>query len=303
MSDQHIPVLLQPVIDMATPENGQSSSLLDCTFGRGGHAFALANEFPELRVFAVDQDLQAIEFAKAEYQKEIESGRLQIVHGSFHDLVGLVEKFEGVPNQKFDLILADLGVSSPQLDQADRGFSFQQNGPLDMRMNQNQQLTAAEIVNTWSEDQLRDLFYYVGEVRKPGKVVKAILNARDEKPFRSTLELADLIAQKEGWRKKGWHPATQYFLALRIEVNQELEPLEQALKDMMGLLSENGRLLVITFHSLEDRIVKNVFKASEDLGRRINKKVVQATWEEKKSNPRARSAKLRGFLRQTQEEL
>jgi 16S rRNA (cytosine1402-N4)-methyltransferase len=301
MSEQHVPVLLNQVLDMADQPESAPESLLDCTFGRGGHALALAEQFQNLKVFAVDQDRQAIEYAQSQFADRIGAGQLHVAHGSFHRLSEVVAKFESAP-EKFDLILADLGVSSPQLDQASRGFSFQQSGPLDMRMNQQQELTAATIVNTWSETQLRDLFYHVGEVRKPGRVVKAILRQRESKSFETTLQLADLIAATEGWRKKGWHPATQYFLALRIEVNQELEPLEQALKDMMGRLGDTGRLLVITFHSLEDRIVKNVFKAASSMGERINKKVLQATWEEKKSNPRARSAKLRGFVRRHQEE-
>ncbi|MEO0335031.1 MAG: 16S rRNA (cytosine(1402)-N(4))-methyltransferase RsmH [Pseudomonadota bacterium] len=203
MSDQqHIPVLLNQVLEMSELENSRPVSLLDCTFGRGGHAMALADHHPGLKIFAVDQDAQAVEFAKTQFASLLEDMRLQVEHGSFHNIKEIAGQFDMPEPKRFDLILADLGVSSPQLDQAERGFSFQQSGPLDMRMNQQQEFTAADIVNSWSEDQLRDLFYYVGEVRKPGKVVKAILSAREVKPFETTLQLADLIAQKRGLEEK-----------------------------------------------------------------------------------------------------
>jgi len=291
----HIPVLLEDVLVMTDGMCREPKKMLDGTFGRGGHSSALLSQHPGLQICGLDQDLAAVEYAKVHFQKEIEQQKIQIVHGSFHRIKDLIPEFGIEATPCFDLILLDLGVSSPQLDEGHRGFSFQQTGPLDMRMNQNQSLRASDIVNTWSEQELKDLFFHVGEVRRPGRVVNELIKRRKEKPFETTTQLADLIASVEGWRKKGFHPATQYFLALRIEVNQELEPLAEALNDMIDILNEGGRLLVITFHSLEDRIAKHVLKGAKEKGRLLNKKVIQASWAEKKENARARSAKLRGY--------
>ena len=203
----------------------------------------------------------------------------------------------------FDMMFLDLGVSSPQLDKSDRGFSFYHQGPLDMRMNQQQILTADYIINTWSEKDLVGLFQNYGEIYKPFRVVRAIVHDRKTKAFKTTQELSGLIERVEGWRKKGFHPATQYFMALRLVVNQELEVLREALPAMLKSLNPGGRLAVISFHSLEDRIVKNIFKDSKDWGRPINKKVIIASEEEQRQNPRSRSAKLRIFERTVQDEL
>lgn len=297
MSEAHIPVLLEDVLAMTDDMSIQPQLMLDGTFGRGGHSRAIMQKFAGLTVCALDQDLAAIEYAQDQFKNEIDSDQVRVVHGTFHEIKGLVSQFGVKSTPCFDLILLDLGVSSPQLDEGDRGFSFQQTGPLDMRMNQSQKLKASDIVNNWEEQELKDLFFHVGEVRRPGRVVNELIKRRKEQPFETTTQLADMIASVEGWRKKGFHPATQYFLALRIEVNQELEPLAQALEDMIDLLNEGGRLLVITFHSLEDRIAKQVLKGATSKGKLLNKKVKQATWDEKKKNPRARSAKLRGFIR------
>ncbi len=175
-------------------------------------------------------------------------------HFNFHNIAEL--------NQTFDVILLDLGVSSPQLDEAERGFSFYHDGPLDMRMNQQLPHTAADIVNTWPEVELIELFTELGEIRRPQRVVRAIVNDRKEKPFSTTRDLSGLIERVEGWQRKGHHPATRYFLGLRMAVNNELSGLESCLPELMRSLTPNGRLIIITFHSLEDRIVKYAFKES-----------------------------------------
>lgn len=292
----HIPVLLDQILEMARETPRPLQAYLDVTLGRGGHLGALFKEFPSLRAVAIDQDHEAVEFAQAQFADWIESQRLFVMRGNFHDITQLAAKWPKSWPQTFDFILADLGVSSPQLDNAERGFSFYADGPLDMRMDIAQELTAEKIVNNWSEDELRDLFFYYGEIQKPGKVVKRILEAREEKAFTSTRQLSSLIESAEGWRKKGQHPATRYFLALRMAVNSELEPLAQSLRDLVALLNPHGRLAVLTFHSLEDRIAKVTFKElAQTEGSLVNKKVKQATWAEQQKNPRARSAKLRVF--------
>jgi len=301
MNKLHIPVLLGDILSMAEAMSTAPQLMLDATFGRGGHSIALIEKFENLKVCGLDQDMAAIDYAKSEFAGLIENQKLEMAHGNFHNIKSDISRFENTKPKGFDLILADLGVSSPQLDEASRGFSFQQKGPLDMRMDRSGELTAKDIVNTWSEQELRDLFFHTGEVRKPGKVVSSILKFRKQKLFETTLELSELIAAKEGWRKKGQHPATKFFLALRIEVNRELEPLDQALIDLVDRLNPLGRLMVITFHSLEDRIAKRTFKSQLEKGRLVNKKVIQATWDEKKKNARARSAKLRVFEKQEEQ--
>jgi 16S rRNA (cytosine1402-N4)-methyltransferase len=168
-------------------------------------------------------------------------------------------------------------------------------------MNQNQKISAATMINEWDEEDLIDIFKNYGEVRSPYRVIRAILFDRQTKPFTTTHQLAGLIERIEGWQKKGKHPATQYFLGLRLRVNQELESVQDSLPRMIRSLVPCGVLVVMTFHSLEDRIAKNIFKEHEDFGYRINKKVIVASDEEQKLNPRSRSAKLRGFLRRPDE--
>lgn len=292
---QHIPVLLQPVLEMAQGLERPLSDYLDGTFGRGGHYQAILQRFPEMRSVVVDQDPEAVSFAKSHFSERIANGSLKVLHGNFHNFQQLKEADPELKDRLFDFILVDLGVSSPQLDDPERGFSFYHNGPLDMRMDTTGDLKAQDIVNTWTEDALKDLFYNYGEVRKPGRVVSEVLEQRKQTPFTTTRQLASLIEKVEGWRKKGQHPATRYFLALRMEVNRELEPLDQALEMLVRQLRQGGRLVVLTFHSLEDRVVKFKFKTLQDVGFPVNKKVIQANWDEKKSNSRARSAKLRAF--------
>jgi 16S rRNA (cytosine1402-N4)-methyltransferase len=249
---------------------------------------------PEFHFVGLDCDADALAYGEKEFAADISAGRLRLIRGNFSDLKKITEENKISPVVG---CLLDLGVSSPQLDESHRGFSFYHSGPLDMRMDHSLDFTAADIVNTWDEDGLNQLFQTLGEVRNPYRVTKKILEMRKEKEFTTTGELSQLIEKSMGWQKKGHHPATQFFLALRLEVNQELARLEKALPEIVSALAPGGRFLVITFHSLEDRIVKVAFKkmASDGLGELVNKKVIQAEWNEKKNNPRARSAKLRIF--------
>ncbi len=286
---EHIPVFLNDVLTVFSEAAGPVRSAFDGTFGRGGHARAVLNAYPEVRMLAFDWDEEAISFGKENFAQEIASGRLRLVRASYLD-------FAKEQARDFNLMLLDLGVSSPQLDRAERGFSFYHDGPLDMRMDQRGEVTAADIVNTWDEQDLARLFIEYGEIQRPFRVVRAIVHDRKErKPFATTRELASMIERVDGWQKKGSHPATRYFLALRMKVNEELESIERVIPDLIAGLAEGGVLAIITFHSLEDRVVKNVFKANLHLGRLVNKKVIKPSDEEVARNPRARSAKLRAF--------
>lgn len=289
---QHIPVMLNEVMQMFESVSAPGR-YFDGTFGRGGHLRAVMNRYPQIQCVAMDRDTSAIESAQANFVDELKSKQLSLVHSNFLN-------FPDYSLGNFDLMLLDLGVSSPQLDEAGRGFSFYHDGPLDMRMDQSQNTSASEIVNTFSEEELYSVFRQLGEVDRPGRVVRALVHDRKTKPFTTTRELAGLIERVEGWRKKGFHPATQYFMALRLAVNEELGAVEEAIPKMMESLNPGGRLVVITFHSLEDRIVKNLFRGSE-IGKPVNKKVILPTDEECESNPRSRSAKLRCFERSSNE--
>lgn len=287
----HKPVLLSEVVQFISEIH--PAWILDGTFGRGGHVRGLMESCPLARFVALDRDADAIEFAEREFSLEISEGRLSVRQMSFHEFARGTQG----PGEGFDAILLDLGVSSPQLDSPERGFSFYHDGPLDMRMDRNGGITAADIVNLWSEVELADLFIRYGEIRRPHRVVRALVHDRTDQPFTTTRQLAGLIERVEGWRRKGHHPATAYFLALRMAVNSELTGLESCLPDLMNALSPKGRLLVITFHSLEDRIVKYAFKKAVETGYPLFKKVITPTRTEIASNPRARSAKLRVFQR------
>lgn len=278
----HKPVLLKEVLDsFDNLKNRTDLIYFDGTFGRGGHYQAVRNNYSLKEAWATDQDHEAIAYAKDHFPE------VQIHHTDFFS-------FAESAMPVYDMGLIDLGVSSPQLDQPGRGFSFNKDGPLDMRMNHTRSTTAATIINEGSEEKLFEVFKIYGELEKPARVVRAILNDRKTKPFTTTLQLAQLIERVDGWQKKGFHPATQYFMGLRLVVNNELEFVEQGLPLMIQKLNDGGRLSVITFHSLEDRLVKDVFRDSK-LGFPVHKKVIVPTDEECKTNPRARSAKLRVF--------
>lgn len=277
-------------------------TFVDGTLGAGGHAQGILSAHPEIEHFiGIDQDPSALKIAK----KRLENFQnTRFIHGNFSDLETILQ------GRSVDGILVDLGVSSMQLDQGERGFSFMRDGPLDMRMNPEEGLSAKDIVNTWDEKPLADLFYQYGEEKQSYKAARAIIEARQKKPFENTLELANLIEKKLKRVRWDIHPATKIFQALRIAVNGELTRLEAFLPQAVKALRPGGRLAVITFHSLEDRIVKQrfayfasdkestsgiggVFLTKIPEGRLVYRKAQIASEEEVEGNPRSRSAKLR----------
>ncbi len=289
-NDQHLPVLLEPVLDQLSPEEGES--YLDLTGGYGGHAQAVLERTKNpAGAVLVDRDPNAIQALEERFAGTGVQIRRSDFYSASRDLAA-----EG---RRFDLILADLGVSSPHLNQASRGFSLKAEGPLDMRMDTTQTLTAEQVVNTYSEEALADILKRYGEEPKAKQIASLIVHNR---PFYTTTELAAAAAKAWPGHSKV-HPATRTFQALRIAVNDELELLRQALPLWIELLAPGGRLAVISFHSLEDRIVKQVLM--EQGGDRydaplrvLTKKPVTGNSEELVFNPRARSAKLRAAVKQ-----
>ncbi|MGP1384661.1 MAG: 16S rRNA (cytosine(1402)-N(4))-methyltransferase RsmH [Thainema sp.] len=276
---KHVPVLSREVLAGLAPQAG--SVYLDATVGGGGHSRLLLEAHPDLRIVAIDQDDQAIAAAQANLAEFCD--RIQFFHSNFAQYQPGEQKFNG--------ILADLGVSSAQFDIPERGFSFRHEAELDMRMNRSQTTTAAEIVNHWDEKELADLIYTYGEERLSRRIARRIVEKR---PFTTTTELADAIfySVPPKYRHGRIHPATRTFQALRIAVNQELEVLETLLKRAPDWLNLGGRLAIISFHSLEDRIVKYAFREDERL-KIITKKPITAEADEVEENVRSRSAKLR----------
>lgn len=292
----HRPVMVREIIEFFAPLMARENlRYFDGTFGRGGHFRALLACAPQMKSLVMDQDVEAVQTARSEFQTLVQEGSLEVQHQNFSE-------FSVQEHGLFDMMLVDLGVSSPQLDQGNRGFSFYHDGPLDMRMDQRQQITAEYVLNTSSEDDLNRLFKEWGEVQRPFRVVRAIVHDRKTKAFQTTSQLAGLIERVDGWRQKGQHPATKYFMALRLAVNNELGVLEETLPKFIQALKPGGRLCVLSFHSLEDRIVKNIFKSATEDGRQVHKKVIVPSDEECGMNGRARSAKLRVFERGVQDE-
>ena len=285
----HIPVLLNASLTVIQPKEGER--YLDLTAGYGGHAgefLRITKNFEN--AVLVDRDQNAIK-ALADFEQK---GARLINQDFLSATQGLVEKGE-----EFDIILADLGVSSPQLDIAERGFSFQKDGPLDMRMNPRQTKNAADVINRASKKELLHILTEFGEERRgfAEKIVDEIIRTRKKAPITTTKQLADLIlnVHKGGWQKT--HPATRTFQAIRIAVNEELWQIEEMLKLVSKLLNPGGRVGIITFHSLEDKIVKNFFKKDaenflESKFESLTKKPLDGAKEDV-NNPRARSAKLR----------
>ncbi len=281
---QHVPVLLDEVLQYLDPKEGES--YLDLTAGYGGHSSVILERTGSLTTSTlVDRDPNAVKVLTQKYDGQAEVRQ--------QDFLTACRELHAEGRQ-FDLILADLGVSSPHLNEGSRGFSISQNGPLDMRMDQSQTLTAAYIVNNYKEADLADILRRYGEEPKAAQIAKAIVRAR---PIISTSELADIAKQAWPGRSRV-HPATRTFQALRIAVNDELGQLEQALPVCFELLKPGGRIAVISFHSLEDRLVKQAFQEVAGNGydaelQLLTKRPVEAQPSELVFNPRARSAKLR----------
>lgn len=302
MTLHHQPVLLQEVIDgLAIDPNG---IYIDATFGRGGHCREILKRLgAQGHLLAFDKDPQAIE-AAADLASD---SRFEIVHATFSEITQHVESRGWL--EKVNGILMDLGVSSPQLDDPARGFSFTREGPLDMRMNPTQGTDAATWVNQASEEDIARVLFEYGEERYARRIAKAIVNEREVAPLRTTKQLADLIAKASPTQERSKHPATRTFQALRIYINRELEELTACLKECLQVLSVGGRLCVISFHSLEDRIVKRFIQREahgdphlhdlpirdQEVKRRLKKcgGLIRPTSLETENNVRARSARLR----------
>ena len=286
---EHTPVLLAQVLAALNVRG--SGTYLDATFGRGGHAGAiLENLIANGRLLCLDRDPTAIAEARVRFAAD---PRVAFFLAPFSSLADCADQVE--PDLKFDGILFDLGVSSPQLDDPARGFSFMQDGPLDMRMTLGAGMSAADVVNGASIDELIRIFREYGEEREAPRIARAIVNDRRSRPFESTLQLAEMIARVARSRERHKHPATRVFQALRIHVNRELAELEAGLEAALARLACGGRLAVISFHSLEDRMVKDALRegASQRQYEVLTRKPVTAGDAEVDRNPRARSAKLR----------
>lgn len=305
-SSGHNPVMLAEVLDTLNPADGET--LLDGTFGAGGYSRAIL-EAADCRVLAIDRDLDAIKRAEALAKEE---RRFAPLFGQFGRLDELARD---VGVDAVDGVVLDIGVSSFHLDQADRGFSFQQEGPLDMRMGQSGP-TAADVVNHMGERDLADIFYRLGEEQRSRRVAKRIVERRAQRPFETTLDLAEAVDEAVGGRRGAKiHPATKVFQAIRMFINDELGELGRALVAAESLLKAGGRLVIVTFHSLEDRIVKSFMRHRSGIvsgGSRhapervkgaspsfelVTRRALMANAEEVASNPRSRSARLRAARR------
>ena len=305
---KHVSVLLNETIEMLNVK--EDGIYVDCTLGRGGHSSEILKRCPKGHLYAFDLDKNAIEESTPRLASVGEN--FTCVHEPFENLGKVLDSF-GI--EKVDGILMDLGVSSPQFDDGKRGFSYRGNARLDMRMNQEQSLSAYEIVNTYSVEELTRIFREYGEDPFAYKIAKKIEEVRQNQPIETTFDLVEVIKMAlpaAVLRKKG-HPAKKVFQAIRIEVNQELSQLEIVLKEGLKRLKPNGRMVVITFHSLEDRMVKDIFKSvavAKKVDKRLpqvgiekleyrllNRKPVLASQEELDVNNRAHSAKLRGIER------
>ena len=302
----HVSVMLKETIDELNVK--KDGVYVDCTLGGAGHALYLLNQLDENgHLIAIDQDLTAIENAKEVLKDHLD--QVTFVHSNFRQINQILDDLD---IDKVDGIYYDLGVSSPQLDVPERGFSYHQDARLDMRMDQTQDLSAFEVVNEWPYEDLVRIFYRYGEEKFSKQIARRIEKTRENEPIETTLQLVDII--KEGIpakaRRKGGHPAKRVFQAIRIAVNDELKAFEDSLEQAIERVKVHGRISVITFHSLEDRLCKQIFQEYEkgpEVPRglpiipeeytpklkRVNRKPITATEEDLAENNRARSAKLR----------
>jgi 16S rRNA (cytosine1402-N4)-methyltransferase len=282
----HTPVMLDEVLEWLRVK--PDGTYIDATLGAGGHSEAIAAKLGSGRLISLDRDAQALELTRERLKSFGE--KVTLVQSPFSRIAEVAREL-GIP--KVDGVLADLGVSSMQLDQPDRGFSFREAGPLDMRMSAGDEVTAEEIVNRWPERELADLLYREADEHDSRRIARAIVRAR---PIRDTAHLATTVAgARKQWGRQRLHPATKTFLALRIAVNRELEELGQFLSRAPATMNSGGRWVILSYHSREDRLVKRAFQQGERDGtlRVLTKHVIQPAEEETERNPRSRSAKLR----------
>ena len=308
MEFHHLPVLLHECMDGLNIR--PDGTYLDCTLGGAGHSSEIFLRLHGGRLIGIDRDADAIEAAGARMAALNGDAEFTAIRGNFHDAPALLA---GIGVRRVDGILVDLGVSSHQLDVRERGFSYHDDAPLDMRMDTSQALSAREIVNTWSEDDLTRILRDYGEENWSRQIARVICDRRRNQPVETTGDLVSIIdaaIPKKFRSKDGSHPARRTFQALRIAVNDELDPLDKAIEDLVNLLNPAGRICIITFHSLEDRIVKNTFRRLNNpctcpkefpvcmCGKKpvielISRKPITASAQELSENPRARSASLR----------
>lgn len=304
MKNKHISVLLEESINALNIK--EDGLYVDATLGYAGHSSEILKRIKRGHLFATDQDRFAIEHSRTILSKI--SDNFTIIKSNFSDLKFELNKLN---IDKVDGILFDLGVSSVQLDEKERGFSYHNDNRLDMRMDLDSDFSAYDVVNTYSESKLREIFYKYGEEKYSNSIAKNIVKYRENKNIETTLELVEIISNSVPMKaKRDHHPARKVFQAIRIEVNKELEILEDSLKDALSILNIGGRMAVITFHSLEDRIVKNLFREVTEVDNKVkglpnipneylpdfklvNNKVILASKNELENNNRARSAKLR----------
>ena len=305
MEFSHKPVLLQECIDGLNID--PTGTYVDATLGRAGHSREIARRLTTGRLICIDRDQAALDAAPVRLEGLMD--RVTLVHGNFGDLADILDKLK---LDKLSGVLADLGVSSPQLDDASRGFSYMADAPLDMRMDQSEALTARTVVNEWPQEEIRRILFQFGEERYAPAIAAAIVRAREKAPIETTLELVDIIrsAMPAHALREKQHPAKRSFQAIRIAVNDELSAADKLIQAAVPALAPGGRLAIISFHSLEDRIVKNAFATfakgctcppdfpvcvcgKKPVIRLVNKKPIVSGEEELNENARARSAKLR----------
>lgn len=308
MDFHHISVLLEECINnLKINPNG---IYVDGTLGGAGHSYEICQRLSDSgRLIGIDQDKNALEAAKKRLEEF--SSKVTFIHDNFSHIKEILKDLN---LEKVDGFLLDIGVSSHQLDEAERGFSYMQDAPLDMRMDITRELSAYKVVNEYTEEELNRVIFEYGEERWAKRIAQFIVKQREEKPIETTFELVEVIkkAIPKGARKDGPHPAKRTFQAIRIEVNGELEILQGTIEDMVAALNKGGRLCIITFHSLEDRIVKNAFRKQENpctcpiefpvcicgkvsQGKVVTRKPILPSKEELEENHRSRSAKLRVF--------
>lgn len=311
----HTPVLLHEAVDgLNIKPNG---TYVDATLGGGGHTSAILKQLDQGHLYSFDQDEAAIDYNQKHLSEQIHAGKLILVEDNFRHLKPALARL-GV--QHVDGILYDLGVSSPQFDDPKRGFSYRSDAPLDMRMNTNQDLSAKTVVNEWSEKKLKRILRRYGEERFAGRIAHDIVERRQNHPIQTTFELVDIIKEAipAAARRHGGHPAKRSFQAIRVAVNDELGALEESLEAALALISVGGRISVITFQSLEDRLVKTMFKEKSSLPddlpaglpvipdslqphfKLVNRKPIEPSQAELQRNHRSHSAKLRVIERVTE---
>lgn len=298
--EEHIPVLIEEILRIMNSHH-HSGICIDATLGHGGYSAAILAAFPDIRVIGLDRDQESIELSNERLSKY--KDRFFAIHCNYSDIKTIINSLSY--EDKIQAIIYDLGVSTLQITSPQRGFSFQENGPLDMRMDATKEnaVTAFQIINFWTEQKLRDLFFLYGEERYSKYIAKAIIQYREKYGNIScTEELVGIIRRvlpQPVQRKMGGHPARRVFQSLRIAVNNELESLKESILDAHNVIDDDGLIFVVSYHSLEDKIVKQLFNKfiNDKSGYLYNKKVIKPSSEEIDNNYRSRSAKMRVFIK------